>query len=41
MFGDFCTPDGKMLKENVAEAVRCMGQNPLQSEVVYPSLSMC
>merc|ERR1711892_1517535 len=31
---DFCDPTGHLPKEKVADAVRCLGENPLQSEIL-------
>merc|ERR1712098_882338 len=33
VFRDFCDPTGFLPKEKVADAVRCLGENPLQSEI--------
>ena len=33
VFRDFCDKTGQIPKDKVADAVRCLGENPLQSEV--------
>merc|ERR1712243_139085 len=33
VFRDFCDPTGFLPKDKVADAVRCLGENPLQSEI--------
>eukprot|EP00091_Calanus_sinicus_P021420 TRINITY_DN6346_c0_g1_i1.p1 TRINITY_DN6346_c0_g1~~TRINITY_DN6346_c0_g1_i1.p1 ORF type:complete len:145 (+),score=36.63 TRINITY_DN6346_c0_g1_i1:212-646(+) len=33
VFRDFCDPTGHLPKDKVADAVRCLGENPLQSEI--------
>jgi len=33
VFRDFCDSTGQLPKEKVADAVRCLGENPLQSEI--------
>ena len=33
VFRDFCDASGYLPKERLADAVRCLGENPLQSEV--------
>ena len=35
VFRDFCDSTGQLPKEKVADAVRCLGENPLQSEVTF------
>ena len=35
MFRDFCDVSGFLPKVKVGDAVRCLGENPLQSEVTH------
>merc|ERR1712154_448798 len=34
VYRDFCDRTGQLPKERVGDAVRCLGENPLQSEIV-------
>ena len=37
VFSDFCDGSGFLPKSRVGDAVRCLGENPLQSEVTQAS----
>ena len=39
MFCDFCDVSGLLPKVKVGDAVRCLGENPLQSEVTRTDIT--